>query len=656
MPHAWLKKSDAHAELIDRLVLGIDDFGIREWERSSAKRRIGGWMSGILGIVNWTGAPAEEALLQKMARAAAHRGPDGTGYWRAGSAGLGLLSLQLDPESAGGTEPFSSHGQVLVADARIDNRSDLVPTLRQAGELRLEAPSDPEIILAAYRVWGLQCAEHLIGDFAFAIWDGPQGRLFAARDPMGMRPLYYREEASRLIFASEVKQILAVPDVPTQIFEPALLAHIAGPFGRPEWSFYKGIQQLAPGNTLVAERGRARVRRFWGPDPGARIRYRREAEYAEHFRDLFQEAVACRIRSHRPVGLMLSGGVDSGSIAAMAGWLLERQVISSGGFRTYSWAFDELADCDERAVSDVIVNRYRLEKVDIWGDQEWPLHAYPAHPPNRDDPHLWVYQPLIDLTLERAKLDGMGLVLTGDRGDEVVGDWVWDHPGMFLAGRWSLLKRELQALGQPGWRGFKRRVLRPLVKGGDVHRAMPLAPWLTPEAVSRCGLEQVIADFKQPKRFADSSRQLRYERIFSFTGMRIASAVERRSASMGIGSADPWSDRRLAEFILAIPQWRVNWVSEPKRLAREALKGVMPEQVRKRTGKTIPGSLFDRGFKERAIPAVRDLLRDPLSAQMGLVDAGRLRQHYETFLAGKPVQHDFWWPLSAEFWLRAHFS
>jgi asparagine synthase (glutamine-hydrolysing) len=613
-------------------------------------------MSGILGMVNWTGAPAEEALLERMAGAAAHRGPDGRGYWRHGKVGLGLLSLQLGPESVDVAEPVSRDGLVLVADARIDNRNELIPMLRQAGQLRLEVPSDFDIILAAYGAWGMACAAHLIGDFAFAVWDGPRERLFAARDPMGMRPLYYREEAHRFLFASEVKQILALPDVPAQVFEPALLAHIAGPYGRPEWSFYQGIRQLPAGNALVADSRGARVRRFWEPDPAACIRYRHEAEYAEHFRSLFEEAVACRMRSHRPVGLLLSGGVDSGSIAAMAGLLMEQGGAASAGFRAYSWAFDDLVDCDERSISDVIVDRYRLERTNVIADEEWPLQRYPEHAPDRDEPHLWVYQPLFDRTLERARADGMGAVFTGDRGDEVVGDWVWDHPGMFLAGRWRLLRKELQALGEPGWNGLKKRVLRPLFQGGHSQgRVMPLAPWLAPEALARCGLEDLIRGSRAPELYRDPYRQLRYERIFSFTGMRIAMADERRWAAHGVGYADPWSDLRLAEFVLAIPQWRVNWVSEPKRLAREALKGVMPEAVRKRTGKTIPGGLFERGFKERAIPAVRDLLREPVSEKMGLLDGDRLRREYDAFLAGQTPRHDFWWPLTAEFWLRAHF-
>jgi asparagine synthase (glutamine-hydrolysing) len=304
----------------------------------------------------------------------------------------------------------------------------------------------------------------------------------------------------------------------------------------------------------------------------------------------------------------------------------------------------------------VIVNRYRLGQTDVPADDEWPLQRYPEHPPDRDEPHLWVYQPLIDRTLERAQAEGMGAVWTGDRGDEMVGDWVWDHPGMFLSGRWLLLKRELQAMSRLHWGGFKERVLRPLLRPGrPLFPTLPLAPWLAPEAVNRWGLEDLIRERQRPTLYRDPYRQIRHERIFSFTGMRIALAGERRRARRGLGFADPWSDVRLARFLLAIPQWRITRYSEPKRLAREALRGIMPEEVRRVTGKTIPERLFDRGFQERALPAVRDLLREPLAAEMGLIDGDRLRQHYDAFLAGKPVRHDFWWPLSAEFWLRAHW-
>jgi asparagine synthase (glutamine-hydrolysing) len=614
-----------------------------------------GRVSGILGVAHWRGGPAEEATLWRMAEAAAHRGPDGRGFWLNGKVGLGFLALQLTAESIDETEPRSRDGLAVVADARIDNRPQLLPVLRRGGALRHDAPSDAELILATYLAWGADCVHHLEGDFAFVLWDGPQQRLFGARDPMGMRPLYYRNESGRFLFASEVKQILADPDVSARLFEPALLAHIAGPYGRPEWSFYQGILQLAPGHAFTASSDGVEIRRFWELDPEARIRYRRDGDYGDHFRSLFRDAVACRLRSHRPVGLLLSGGVDSGSIASMAGWLMERGEAPPPGFRSYCWAFDELRDGDERGVSDVIADTYDLDRAYIPADEGWPLQGYPGYAPDRDDPHLWPYQPLHDRSLDRARADGMGAVMTGDRGDEVVGDWVYDPPGMFLAGRWLLLRKELRALGQPGWRGLKRRVLRPLLKPQSAHwRPYPLAPWVPQQAASRWGLEE-LARTREPGLFRDPARQLRYERIFCLPGMRIALANGRRRAARGLGFDDPWSDSRIARFVLSIPPWQVQRVTAQKHLAREGLRGIVPEEVRMRTGKTIPVGLFDRGLKERAVETVRDLLRNPMAAELGLLDADRVRQEYEEFLTGRTPKHDFWWPITAEFWLRKHW-
>ena len=625
-------------------------------------------MSGILGLVNWNGAPVEADSLESMATAGAHRGPDGTDLWHEGNVGFGYLALRLTPESLEEVQPLARGGLVLVADARIDNREELLALLHSRGWRQdrppvggAHVPTDADLILAAYRSWGSACVAHLEGDFAFAIWDEGRREVFAARDPMGLRPLYYREEPGRFLFASEVKQILAAPGVPRRIHEPALLAHVAGPYGRLEWSFFRGIDQLAPGHTLTAREGGSQQGRYWDVDPEARIRYRSQADYGEHFRELFQEAVSCRLRSQRPLGLLLSGGVDSGSIASMAGWLLERGAATPPGFRAYSWAFDELRDGDERGISDVIVDRYGLARTDVPADEGWPLQGYPEHGPDLDDPWIWPYQGLHDRSLDRARSEGMGAVFTGDRGDEVLGDWVHDFPGLFLSGRWRLLGRELRVRDRSLRKGFVRRVLRPLLRGGTAHEGVgkTLAPWVRREAAARWDLTELVGEAPEGPRFDGrldhGARQLRHGRIFSVPGMRIAVANERRCAARGLGFADPWSDARIARFILAIPQWRVNLVSEPKRLARQGLKGVIPEEVRMRIGKTIPHGLFERGFMDRSRETVRELIRDSMVEEMGLMDGKELRGAYEDFLKGVPPRHDFWAPLTAEMWLREHW-
>ena len=190
-------------------------------------------MSGICGIYNFDGAPVQSEVLFQMGESAAHRGPDGTGYWFEGSVGLVHQSLTITAESLREVQPLvSERGDlVLTADARIDNRDDLIRSLTTKEYLTEPDPTDADLILNAYECWGTDCPAHLIGDFAFAIWDAAKQSLFAARDPMAMRAFYYRIEPRRMLFATEVKQILATPDVPIRIFESAVGAHLAGLFG-----------------------------------------------------------------------------------------------------------------------------------------------------------------------------------------------------------------------------------------------------------------------------------------------------------------------------------------------------------------------------------------------------------------------------------------
>jgi asparagine synthase (glutamine-hydrolysing) len=203
-------------------------------------------MSGICGIIHWDKRPVNTAELELMAEPAAHRGPDGIHYRTCGQAGFAHLALHITPESVRERQPLAGpEGQaLLVADARIDNRDDLIPILAEKELLAGPEATDPEIILAAYRLWGTECPAHLLGDFAFAMWDASQQHLFAARDPMAMRAFYYRWDPRRFLFGTEVKQILAAPEVPARIFEPAVAAHLAGCFHHLDWTFYEGIAQL----------------------------------------------------------------------------------------------------------------------------------------------------------------------------------------------------------------------------------------------------------------------------------------------------------------------------------------------------------------------------------------------------------------------------
>jgi asparagine synthase (glutamine-hydrolysing) len=318
-------------------------------------------------------------------------------------------------------------------------------------------------------------------------------------------------------------------------------------------------------------------------------------------------------------------------------------------------------------VSGPLAEHWGIPVTDVPADDLWPLKDYPDHGPDRDDPYLFVYQPLLDACLDAARADGCALVLCGDRGDEVVGDWIYDETGLFVTGRWATLRRELTAgpgAGRPLFQSLRANVIRPLFgRGlpvfGDRSGLRPgptLPPWIKSDFASRVGTESMLASAGHRTAREASARFRRWERIQNRSATWRAGGEERRRAGLGTVYCDPWSDRSVAEYVCAIPQHEVNRRSEAKRLARQAALGVVPESVRDRLGKTEPGALFDRGFRGPGLSVVRQLLDDPVAAEMGFIHPGRLRSAYEAFLSGEPVRHDFLWPLTLEMWLRTHWT
>jgi asparagine synthase (glutamine-hydrolysing) len=607
-----------------------------------------------------------------MVEAVRWRGPDGVGVHVEGQVGLGYLSQHVTPESVREVQPLVAGDVVVVADARIDNRAELGSGLgREVGEW-----TDVELILEAYRAWGVDCAARLVGDFAFVVWDGGRQRLFGARDALGMRSLVYRAEVGRTLLATEVKQILSVPGVPVRIFEPAVGVYLAGPYMPPEWTFYEGIERLAPAHALVVEGGEKRVWRYWDVDPGHRIRYRREEEYAEHFLEVFREAVRARLRSVHPVGLLLSGGVDSGSVAAVAGSLLRSGEAECPEFRAYSFAFEELVECDERAVSGPLAEHWGIPVTNVWADNLWPLKDYPAHGPDRDDPYLFVYQPLLDACLDAARADGCALVLSGDRGDLIAGEAIYDLPSLLWTGRWTTLLREMRTLsdwqddslgaiaGRQLWRPMRqelwpperaprlRRLAGQLAGRARRRHGVGEPPWLVGRwrDLDRAALKAQVD--RSPSNLGAAARQ-RYRSVFSPMHMWGVGWSERMSALRGVGFSDAWSDRRIAEFVLALPQRVLNTVGGEKRLVRRALEPLLPPEVRQAMGKTDPYPLYSRALRVTAVPTIEKLFAASRSADREWLDSTVLADHYQAVADGASEHHCLWWAISTEAWLRA---
>lgn len=623
-------------------------------------------MSGICGIIQFNQQPVDPTVLQAMAETVAHRGPDGINYICQQAAGLAHLALHITPESVQEQQPLrSSDGSLwLTADARIDNRSELIAVLSAKGYLANPHATDADLILAAYRCWGHDCAAHLIGDFAFALWDANRRQLFAARDPMATRAFYYRYTPNQLLFGTEVKQLLAVPGVPTQIFEPMLGAWLAFHPGNADWTFYNGIKQLPARHALVADADGCRVWPYWDIDPNYRIRHRRGEDYAEEFRELFQEAVACRLRSIKPVGLFMSGGVDSGSVGAMAGKLVQDNPGQYPDFRAYSYAFETLTQCDERHISDPIAKHYGFPVTDIPAETAWPLKDFPDHGPDRDDPWMGCYQALHDLTLATAKAEGMGVMMTGSHGDLLVGGDIVDGLGMLAAGDLAGLWAELKAYSQ--WQGLslpqviRQHILRPArhtlwpSPRPAGQRPVTFADWVTPEFSQRIDPAHCYTPQPIPQRLAGARRR-RYQILFDPVYARLGTWHERNFARFNLCCTDPWSDRRLLSFIMAIPQHRVTRLLASKCLARQAMAGVVPEPSRQQMGKIYPSELWRQALDHQVQDTIQDLIRDSCLGKQGCIDQSQLQQYFESTVVQGGDEHPSFWPtLMTEAWLRQY--
>jgi asparagine synthase (glutamine-hydrolysing) len=624
-------------------------------------------VSGVCVVATFDGATVDPDTLGPMLAAAPYRGMDGIGSWFGDGVGMAQQLLRATGDEV--AAPIVDGELVVVADARIDNRQELLAALRDA---RRDA-TDAQLIAAAYRRWGASFAAHLLGDFAIVIWDDQARTLVAARDPMAMRMLAYHHTPRRIVVATEVKQVLAGPDVPVRIDEAHVAADLIGHLGRPSWSAFEDVHVLAPGHLLKLDQDGLHVQVFWSPDPEHRIWHRQPGDYAEHLRELFVDAVAARTRTDRSVGVLLSGGVDSGSVAATAGWLLARGAATMPGIHACTWVFDELREADERDVARAIVEPYAFEHSEIVADDLWPLRDFPAHGPPRDEPFIGAFQPMIDAGLETLRRAGTRVVLGGDRGDLVIGWTGFRHLPLAKQRRWQELRTELEeqrtVTGQarrelvwahllaPGAARIRARLShwpprRPTASGqGDA--ALP--PWIEPSFAARHGLAELVGTTTRAPAAFGPSRALRHDWVFAQLHIRGMAWSERSYAVQGLVFADPFSDRRLAEFALAVPQAAITTpgdVSKP--LMRAAMQGILPPAALRDAKKVVPQPLYERGLLDEGAATVRDLLDGMRIARRGWINEREAHAQFQRSLHGAALPAAFWPMLVTEWWVRLY--
>ena len=259
-------------------------------------------MSGIVGILNIDGSPVDRSLLARLTDYLAFRGPDAQETWSQGPVGLGHALLQTVDDTRPDSQPLSLDGEVVIAaDARIDGRAELRQELNSHGCHDLENVPDVELILHAYLVWGDECAKHLLGDFAFAIWDGRRRQLFCARDHFGIKPFYYAQVGDSLIFSNTLNCLRLHPRVSDELNDLAIGDFLLFDCNQDQsTTTFADIRRLPPAHYLTWQPGSLRLERYWSlPLIDRPLRYSRPQDYVEHFKALLTQAVADRLRTRR---------------------------------------------------------------------------------------------------------------------------------------------------------------------------------------------------------------------------------------------------------------------------------------------------------------------------------------------------------------------
>lgn len=342
-------------------------------------------MSGWLATLNLDGQPVDASLLKAMTDTMVYRGPDGSGTRVFGSVGLGhalFATLEDFPEPVG---PFTLNGETwLVGDVRIDAREDLCARLSERIRTPLLTLPDAALVLHAYRAWGESCLEHLLGDFAFVIWDVTRQRLFCARDQMGIRPAYVARLGRSLVLSNTREAMRRHPAWTGRLDDSAIVDFLVfGELMDPEATGFASVSRLRAAHSMTVQDGDVSTKRYWTLPVESPIYRRRYGDYLEAIRDVLERAVRERLRSSR-TALSMSGGLDSTSVAAIA-----RRTKPQVLLHAFTNVFDWLIPDDERHFASIAAHHLKIpisfipaDDVDLYVDGSLMAAVVPLHDPN----------------------------------------------------------------------------------------------------------------------------------------------------------------------------------------------------------------------------------------------------------------------------------
>ena len=538
-------------------------------------------MSCIAGIVRLDGVHVDKALLERMNHSMKRRAPDASYVWSSGGVGFGHAMLLIPPVSRDRHQPCTLDDQVwITADARIDGRAELIQSLRSAGRSVLADAPDVELILHAYAAFGAEFLDHLIGDFAFALWDARTQKLICARDHFGVRPFYFARTDTMLVFASDIDALRMSPAVSGALDDTAVGDFLLfGVYLDPGLTIYRDIKCLSPASSLHFGSEGLRVQRYWNIPTNTEVRYKNKADYVDRFKELFKQAVIDRM-GEGPLALELSGGMDCTSIASIA---VSHAALSGQSLKAFTMTCDGLFPEDDEPYYTKKVADYL--SLSLFCD---PVENYSLFE-RFDSPELETAQPTSNPSLAqhhdhfiRIGQSGARVLLSGQGGDGVLGNSNRYYARLLRQGRYSKLVGEIFDhychTGTLAGMGL-RSALMPSKRHPPWKPDFPT--WLNEDFALRMKLRERWDYFWQLLHTgSDTRRQLRMPWVSR-------TFLDYEVLNLPVVVRHPFYDVRLIKYLLGLP----SFIKRDKWILRQAMYERLPSSVLSRAKTSLPGDL-----------------------------------------------------------------
>ncbi|MGA9041765.1 MAG: asparagine synthase (glutamine-hydrolyzing) [Terriglobales bacterium] len=628
-------------------------------------------MCGIAGVVESNkNARVEESSLRRMCAAMAHRGPDDEGVYTQGRVGLAMRRLSIIDVAAGHQPISNEDGTIwIVFNGEIYNHAILRQQLIARGH-RYNTHCDTETIVHLYEEYGRDCVQHLRGMFAFAIWDTRERRLFMARDRLGIKPLYYRITPESLLFGSEIKVILAHPGVRAEFHRAGLPEYLAFGYLSGEETFYEGIRKLMPGHTLeLDENGAVRIEPYWDLRQSDDQASHPESYYVQTYRDMLEQSVGSHLMSDVPLGVFLSGGVDSSAVAALMTKIRKEPVETfSVGYKEHAYSELPYAQTVAKHINS-LHHEVSVSREDFFG-------SLPHLIWHEDEPIAWPSSVALYFVARLAR-ERVKVVLTGEGADETMAgysryaftlknakvDSVYRSvvPSALRRGLRNTIsdskligataRRKLShtflALDGEDWASFYFDNFFSAFNNKD--QKSLLTDDFAQELLEGAAYRHVLGYWE--KSTGDTLHRLLYTDIKTYL-VELLMKQDQMSMAASIESRVPFLDHVLLEFATNIPQHHQLRGLTGKNILKKAVEDLLPHSIlyRPKLGFPTPWSGWLAGPQ---LDTIESTLLEPRSLQRGLFKRAAIERLFQEHRANYRDHYDrIWRLLNLELWHR----